>query len=230
MASPIDDILNKILPKKSKTKGENSVAPTEDDGSMQTNVLTLRGQMVASSRFKTWCCFLLFFIVIFQCFFVSSLLRQRKIVVGITSSGVPELLQPATTEMSLDIFVRDFISRFFTFSPSSVRDNMLYASTRVTPTLAKVYERSMGPAYFQSVADLGVVQITTIRSVSISDLSDSGFTALVTVGRLKSDNVERQTIEQTVYITLKVVKGAVNRENPWGYYVDEIRESLTRPR
>lgn len=223
----IDDIFNKIMPKKSKKSKE---VVSENSESMQTNVLTLKGQMVASSRFKTWCCFFLFFIIMFQCFFIGSLLGQRKIVVGITSSGVPELLQPATAEMSLDIFVRDFISRFFTFSPSSVRENMLYASTRITPTLAKVYERSMGPAYFQSVAQLGVVQITTIRSVSISDLSDRGFTALVTVGRLKSDNVERQTVEQTVYITLKVVKGAVTRENPWGYYIDEIKESFTRPR
>lgn len=220
------DILNMILPKKSKPAKETAT----DDGSMNSNVLTLRGQMVAASRFKTWCCLFLFVIVIFQCFFIGSLIGQKKIIVGINSSGVPELLQSATAEMSLDMYVRDFVSRFFTFSPTSVRQNMEYASTRITPTLAKVYERSMGPQYFQSVTDLGVVQITTVRNVAITDLTDSGFNALVTVGRLKSDNVERQTVEQTVYISLKVVRGAITPENPWGYYVDEVRESLTRPR
>ena len=71
-------------------------------------------------------------------------MTQRKVIVGITSEGVPELLQPTTAELSLDMFVRDFVSRFFSFSPTTVRDNMDYASNRITSGLESVYEKSMG--------------------------------------------------------------------------------------
>lgn len=194
-----------------------------------SNALSLRGQLVASNRFKTWCCLFLFLIIMCQCAFIGVLMTQRKVIVGITSEGVPELLQPTTAELSLDMFVRDFVSRFFSFSPTTVRDNMDYASNRITSGLESVYEKSMGAEFFQSVNELGIVQITTIRDIKLADLTDSGFSALVTTGRLKSDKVEKQTVEQTVYISLKAVKGPITRQNPWGYYIDEVRESYTRP-
>ena len=107
---------------------------------------------------------------------------------------------------------------------------MSYAADKITSGLASVYQRSMGEEFFQSVSDLGIVQITTIRDIEISGLTDAGFNALVTAGRIKSDAVEKQTVEQTVFISMRIVKGPITYENPWGYYVDEIHESLTRPR
>lgn len=210
--------------KKKASSEEVREAPERND------VLSLKGQMVGSSRFKTWCVLFLFIIVVFQCVFITTLMGQRKIIVGINSEGVPQLLQTATTDLSLDMYVRDFVSRFFSFSPSTVRENMSYAADKITSGLASVYQRSMGEEFFQSVSDLGIVQITTIRDIEISGLTDAGFNALVTAGRIKSDAVEKQTVEQTVFISMRIVKGPITYENPWGYYVDEIHESLTRPR
>ena len=190
--------------KKKASSEEVREAPERND------VLSLKGQMVGSSRFKTWCVLFLFIIVVFQCVFITTLMGQRKIIVGINSEGVPQLLQTATTDLSLDMYVRDFVSRFFSFSPSTVRENMSYAADKITSGLASVYQRSMGEEFFQSVSDLGIVQITTIRDIEISG--------------------EKQTVEQTVFISMRIVKGPITYENPWGYYVDEIHESLTRPR
>lgn len=211
--------------------GGKKKKPQEEaqEPSARNDVLSLKGQMVGSSRFKTWCVLFLFIIVIFQCVFITALLGQRKIVVGITAAGEPQLLRPVTAELSLDVFVRDFSARFFSFSPSTVRENMRYARDRITSGLAEVYSRSMGEEFFTSVTELGIVQITTIRDIQIFNLTDSGFTALVTAGRIKSDAVEKQTVEQTVYISMRVAKGPITYENPWGYYVDEIHESLTKP-
>ena len=42
-----------------------------------------------------------------------------------------------------------------------------------------------------------------------------------------NDKINKQTVEQKLTVEITVVRGHITDENPWGYYVDQIRETVS---
>lgn len=194
---------------------------------VETNVLSIRGQLASSNRFRGTCLILALVALIGVSAVTYQLAVRPRIIVGIDSDGKPQLLHEVERSVSHDLFVREFISRFLCFSPNSVSNNMKFAKTRVTDTFGQAYNQVLGPEFVANVMEYGVMQVTSVYDISIADYSEDGFTAVAQCGRIKNDTVSKQTVEQKINVELKVVRGQITDVNPWGYYIDQIREAVT---
>lgn len=206
--------------------GGKSKREADEQKEIPTNVLSIRGQLAASNKFRGFCLLLSLIALIGMSAVAYQMSVRPRIIVGINSDGQPTLLHEVEQNISLDLFVREFISRFLCFSPNSVEKNMDYSRTRTTPTFIKAYNQVLGDNFILDVKQFGILQVTSVYDVKIADLSDTGFTAVAQCGRIKNDNVNKQTVEQKLSVEIKVVKGATTDENPWGFYVDNVRESI----
>jgi len=192
-----------------------------------TNVLSIRGQLAASNRFRGVCLILTLFALIGVSAVAYQLAIRPRIIVGIDSDGRPQLLHEVERNVSLDLFIREFISRFLCFSPNSVNENMKFAKTRISDSFAKAYNQVLGPNFINDILEFGVIQVTSVYDVNIANYSDTGFTAIAQCGRIKNDKINKQTVEQKLTVEITVVRGHITDENPWGYYVDQIRETVS---
>lgn len=191
-----------------------------------TNVLSIRGQLAASNRFRGVCLILSLFALLGVSAVAYQLAVRPRIIVGINDEGRPQLLHEVERNVSLDLFVREFISRFLCFSPNSVNKNMEFARTRISDSFSKAYNQVLGPNFISDVMEYGVIQVTSVYDINIANYSDTGFTAIAQCGRIKNDKVSKQTVEQKVTVEITVVRGQITDINPWGYYVDQIRETI----
>lgn len=192
-----------------------------------TNVLSIRGQLAASNRFRGVCLILTLFALIGVSAVAYQLAIRPRIIVGIDSDGRPQLLHEVERNVSLDLFIREFISRFLCFSPNSVNENMKFAKMRISDSFAKAYNQVLGPNFINDILEFGVIQVTSVYDVNIANYSDTGFTAIARCGRIKNDKINKQTVEQKLTVEITVVRGHITDENPWGYYVDQIRETVS---
>lgn len=200
-------------------------APREN---MPSNVLSVRGHLVASNRFRGVCLILALIAVICASGATYVLASKPKIIVGINSAGQPQLLHETNKTIGVDLFCREFISRFLCFSPSTIEENMAFCQSRITPSFSQAYSSVLGDSFIKNVKEFGIVQVTSISNIEISDFSEKGFKAVLSCGRIKNDNVNKQTVEQKLNINLSVSAGQVTDANPWGFYVDQLSENVTQ--
>ena len=192
-----------------------------------TNVLSIRGQLTAFYRFRGVRLILTLFALLGVSAVAYQLAIRPRIIVGIDSDGRPQLLHEVERNVSLDLFIREFISRFLCFSPNSVNENMKFAKMRISDSFAKAYNQVLGPNFINDILEFGVIQVTSVYDVNIANYSDTGFTAIAQCGRIKNDKINKQTVEQKLTVEITVVRGHITDENPWGYYVDQIRETVS---
>lgn len=201
---------------------------SEEDAPQQfsTDVLSIRGSLAASNKFRGVC--LLLTLVALICVSATSyvLASKQKLIIGINDSGQPTLLHETNKTMALDLYCREFISRFLCFSPSSVGENIDWCRNRITPTFSQAFNAVLGDEFMSNIRKFNVIQVTSVNSVQITDLTEQGFTATVSCGRVKNDNVSQQTVEQKLDVVMIVKKGSVTDINPWGFYVEQLTEQL----
>lgn len=207
--------------------GGNKKRDADEHGEINTNVLSVRGQLAASNRFRGICLILTLLALIGVSAVSYQLASRPRIIVGLNSDGQPKLLHEVERNVSLDLFVREFISRFLCFTPNSVNENIKFAKTRITDSFAQAYNQVLGDTFMSDIQQYGIIQVTSVYNVKIVDLNEDGFTAVAQCGRIKNDNVDKQTVEQRLHVEIKVTKGQITDVNPWGYYVDQIREAIT---
>jgi len=152
--------------------------------------------------------------------------RVNHIVVGIDESGRPAILDRlSTSEISPELFIRDFVNNMFNYSPQTVRQNSSRALTASTPAFGESWRHRLGTPFLESVAREEVVQVTSVTTVEIKDMEPRQFTAHVWTVRFRNSKLSPKTDEEKIKFEIQVLIGTPTKENPWGYYVSSISES-----
>lgn len=203
---------------KGKKNGDERIPPENN------NILSVRGALVSSVRFRGWVCLGLLVICILSLCSTVCMSMQKKIVVGIDGDGRPHLLTASSQNIELDLYVRDCVGRLMSFSRSNVDDNVAYLSKMSTEQFIKSWELNMGGAFIRGVKEYDVVQIFTVDKVIVESLSDKGFTAKVYGSKLRSDNLVKKVVPLQEVLTISAMKGDITKNNPWGYYINAVKE------
>jgi hypothetical protein len=152
---------------------------------------------------------------------------NKTVVVGMDSEGRPQILQSVSTEKNPEIFCRDFASFLFNYTARTAKDNLTRSRVYMTPAFLKAWDQRFGQESAQLVAGVvrdDVVLVTSILRVDIEDMTNDGFTAKIFAQRIRSDKVNDRTYNSQIVITANVVKGPVTVANPWGLYVNDVKE------
>ena len=151
-------------------------------------------------------------------------LSRSQVFLAVTKEGRPEMLEEANRGVDYQVFCRDFINGFFSYTPSTIEEGLNRALRMSTQSFSDAFKEKLGLQYIQSVKTNNVTQIQSVSRVEISSMDSTGFVAVATTTRLRSDGTTRRTTEDNMRIRLEVVKGPVTKNNPWGYYVNSVAE------
>lgn len=188
------------------------------------------GWAAASARFRGIIVLILsasMFLMSFALVVTNGMLsRVNYIVVGLDESGRPSILDRlSTSDVSPELFIRDFVNNMFNYSPSTVRSNSSRALLAATEGFFESWRHRLGSQFIESVARDEVVQVTSVAKIEIRDMKPREFTADVWTSRYRSSKVSGKTEEEKIKYEIVVFIGSPTKENPWGYYVSAIAES-----
>lgn len=153
---------------------------------------------------------------------VMLLLSQNTIVVGITETGKPEILLPSQAKIDLQVFAKEFGMNYLSYSPTTIDQNIKSAMLLASPGFIEAFNATLGKKFIDSVKTEQITQLISFSEVSISNLSDRGFKATLKGMRYRS--ILQSTNEERVTFEMEVLRGPVTVQNPWGYYVQALRE------
>ncbi len=152
--------------------------------------------------------------------------KKNYIVVGMYPDGKPAVLeQSAGFNPAPDLFVRDFASKFLNYSHQTVDRHMNEAMEMATTGFRDSWKHRMGTDFLSSVKGNRIVQVTSISRIEIKNLEARQFTAEVTSVRYRSSLVSNETKEERIKYDIDVFRGEPTPENPWGFFVNAVRES-----
>ncbi len=154
------------------------------------------------------------------------LAKKNYIVVGMYPDGNPVVLeQMRSFEPGPELFVRHFASKFLNYSGQTVGKNMSEAMSMSTTGFKQSWEHRFGRDFVASVTSGRIVQVTSINRVEIKNLDARRFTAEVWSLRYRNAAVSNETKEERLKYEIDVFRGDPTIENPWGLFVNAIRES-----
>lgn len=196
------------------------------------NAITKTARYAASSRFRGVVCILLLLALIPSAWLNIMLSQKKEIVVGITQEGRPQVMSQTPAQLSMNVFITDFIQKFLNYSPNTVKENMSYATRFVTPNFEAAFKHVLGQEFIDSVIRNGTTQMTTVSldGITINSLQEGSLAAEIRANRIRSDKFVKETVESTITINMLLVQGEITPDNPWGWYVDRINESMTSQR
>lgn len=193
------------------------------------NAITKTARYASSARFRGCLAVLLLLALIPSAWLNVMLSQKKEIVVGITQDGRPQVMSQNPAQLSMTVFITDFIQKFLNYSPNTVQANMSYATRFVTPNFEAAFKHVLGKEFIDSVERNGTTQMTTVSvdGVKITSLKEGALAAEVRANRIRSDKFVKETVESVVTINMLLVRGEITESNPWGWYVDRINENIS---
>jgi len=180
------------------------------------------GWAASAARFRGLICMVLSFALVISLIVSGALYFTRDVViVGVAPTGERMLLEPVSQGVNLEVFVRHFLGFYANYSPTTINDNIGNAMKLATKPFRDSFNYVLGTSFIQSVIQDKIVQSVAVSRVEISSLREGGFKAMAYATRYRSVNDETK---QVVY-EIDIVKGPISKDNPYGYYVNSLKES-----
>lgn len=148
----------------------------------------------------------------------------RPVIIAVDSDGRPELMRQTELKVNRDLFVKDFIDNLYNYMPTNVEEKAVVALNMMTQPLRKAWSATMGTDWTRLVKANDVLQIMSVRSVEITAIGPTSFTAVVRGQMVRSERRTDNVSTKDGVITVEVVNGAISASNPWGLYVDVLRD------
>ena len=184
------------------------------------------GWAAAAARFRGFMCVVLSVCLIASIGLTLIIAKEKKIIVGITESGRPEVLERVERSINIELFCREINGLLFSYGPGTIEENFQRSVRYFTPEFHSAYAIKLGKQFTDLVKENGVVQVSTVIDVKVQDLSETGLTAIVDTSRLKSDTIIKRTTSDKVTLRMNVERGAITTLNPWGLYVASLVETF----
>lgn len=156
----------------------------------------------------------------------SMLSRKNYIVVALTSDGQPSVLARAGSfNPGPELFIQHFAGKFLSYSGQTVDANMSESMRMATDGFRASWDHRYGREFIGSVKRNRIVQVTSISNIEIKNLEARQFTAEVWSLRYRNSETSNETKEEKLKYEIDVFRGDPTESNPWGMYVNAIRES-----
>ena len=183
------------------------------------------GAYAASARFRGWMAFICALCALFAV--TSTMLMAgnfKPVVVAVNTEGKPEVLNITELKVSREVFVKEFLDSLYSYMPMNVDEKAQKALDMMTAELKKAWSVRMGTEWTRLVKANDVLQVMSIRKVEVTDQEKDSFTAVAQVVNVRTEQRTNitETKEGTVTLTVKV--GAISFRNPFGLYVDILKD------
>jgi hypothetical protein len=183
------------------------------------------GAYAASARFRGWMAFICALCALFAV--TSTMLMAgnfKPVVVAVNTEGKPEVLNITELKVSREVFVKEFLDSLYSYMPMNVDEKAQKALDMMTAELRKAWSTRMGTEWTRLVKANDVLQVMSIRKVEVTDQEKNSFTAVAQVVNVRTEQRTNltETKEGTVTLTVKV--GAISFRNPFGLYVDILKD------
>lgn len=154
----------------------------------------------------------------------------KPIVVNIDREGRPELVGLTDIKISRELFVKDFLDNAYNYMPMNVEEKAAAALRFMTPNLAKAWNERLGDEWTRLVKANDVLQVVGVRFVEIVEQTENTFTARASVQSVRTERRVGTTSTREGTITVTARTGSLTRENPYGLYVDVLRDETQEVR
>lgn len=180
------------------------------------------GWAASAARFRGLMCIILSVSLVLSLALAGFLYTSKNIyVVGVTPSGERSVLQPVSAQVNFDVFIRHFLGFYACYSLSTIRTNIEQAMNLATKAFKSSFDYVLGPSFIETVSRDKVVQAVAVSRTEILEVRENYVLAKAYATRYRSVGDESK---QVVY-ELKLVSGPITVSNPYGWYVDSLKES-----
>jgi hypothetical protein len=207
--------------KKEKTP-EKEEEKTPKKEKKQPKYVEAWGWAASAARFRGFMCVILGISLIISLALAGLLYTSKNIyVVGVTPEGERSVLSPVSAQVNFDVFTRHFLNLYANYSPSTIRSNLDQAMKLTTKAFRDSFNYVLGTSFIESVINDGIVQNVSVMKTEMTSLQEGR--ALVKVYATRYRSLGNET-RQVVY-DIELLAGAITSGNPYGWYVNSIRET-----
>lgn len=180
------------------------------------------GWAASAARFRGFMCVVLGISLIISLALAGFLYTSKNIyVVGVTPEGERMALSPVSAPVNFDVFTRHFLNLYANYSPSTIRSNLDQAMKFATKAFRDSFNYVLGTSFIESVTNDGIVQNVSVMRTEITSLQEGR--ALVKAYATRYRSLGNET-RQVVY-DIELLAGPITSGNPYGWYVNSIRET-----
>lgn len=180
------------------------------------------GWAASAARFRGLLCIVLSIALVLSLVLAGFLYTSKNVyVVGVMPTGERLVLEPVSSQVNFDVFIRHFLGFYACYSPSTINSNIEQAMKLSTKAFKDSFNYVLGDSFIESVIRDKVVQTVAVSRTEISDIKEGRITAKAYATRYRSVGNESK---QVIY-DLELVSGPITSSNPYGWYVNSLKES-----
>ncbi len=180
------------------------------------------GWAASAARFRGFMCVILGISLIISLALAGFLYTSKNIyVVGVTPEGERMVLSPVSAPVNFDIFTRHFLNLYANYAPSTIRPNIEQAMKFATKAFRDSFNYVLGSSFIESVIKDNIVQNVSVMKTEMSSLQEGR--ALIKAYATRYRSLGNET-RQIVY-DIELLAGPISSSNPYGWYVNSIRET-----